>query len=202
MAAVLSLSIASIASAQRAGGRGGFGGRNGNAVVLPQAWIDHLSLNADQQSKLKAASDTYRADVQKARGLSGQERRQAAQQARSSYETAVNGILTADQQKQVQALRDEAQQYRGLGPMANQLVVLNLTDDQKSKIKEIISKHQPEVEKLRSDAQGGGDRTALRTQARDLNQKMRDEVKAVLTADQQKQLGPDLPARRAGNGGV
>src|SRR3954452_14620030 len=117
MAAVLSLSIASIASAQRAGGRGGFGGRNGNAAVLPQAWIDHLSLNADQQSKLKAASDTYRADVQKARGLSGQERRQAAQQARSSYETAVNGILTADQQKQVQALRDEAQQYRGLGPM-------------------------------------------------------------------------------------
>ena len=72
--------------------------------------------------------------------------------------------------------------------MANQLVVLNLTEDQKSKIKAIINKHQPDIEKLRSSAQGGGDRTTLRSQMRDLSQKMRDEVKAVLTADQQKQL--------------
>ena len=199
LAGALSLSVITAASAQR--GSGGFGRRGRGAAVLSPAWIDHLSLSADQQSKLKAAAETYRADSEKARGLSGEERRQASQQARTSYQTAINGILNADQQKQLQALRDEAQQYRDLGPMANQLVVLNLTEDQKSKIKAIISNHQPDIEKLRSSAQGG-DRTALRSQRQELSQKMRDEVKAVLTADQQKQLGPDVPESRAGNGGV
>jgi Spy/CpxP family protein refolding chaperone len=197
LASALSLSVITVASAQRQGR----GGRGRGAAVLSQAWIDHLNLSADQQSKIKAATDAYRADAEKARGLSGDERRQASQQARTSYRSAISSILSADQQKQIQTWREEAQQYRGLGPMANQLVVLNLTDDQKSKIKEIINKHQPDMEKLRSSAQGG-DRTALRSQMRDLNQKMREEVKAVLTADQQKQLGPDLPERRAGSGGV
>ena len=50
--------------------------------------------------------------------------------------------------------------------------------------------------------QNGGDRTTMRAQRQELSQKMRDEVKAVLTADQVKQLGPDVPERRAGNGGV
>jgi Spy/CpxP family protein refolding chaperone len=200
LAGALSLSVLTAASAQRR--NGGFGGRRRGGVVLSQAWLDHLNLSADQQAKVKAATETYRADLEKARGLSGDERRQASQQARTTYQSALNAALNADQQKQLQAMRDEARELRDLGPMANQLVVLNLTDDQKSKIKAILSKHEPEIEKLRSSAQDGGDRTALRTQMRDLSQKMRDEVKAVLTADQQKQLGPDLPERRAGSGGV
>jgi Spy/CpxP family protein refolding chaperone len=197
LAGALALSAHTVASAQRGNGRGGGFGRRG-AAVLPQAWVDHLNLSADQQTKLKAAGDTYRSAAVSARGLSGQERRQASQQARSSYETAVNGILTADQQKQVQAYRDDAQQYRDLGPVANRLVVLNLSDDQKSKIKAIITNHQPDFEKLRSAGQNGGDRTTLRSQRQELSQKLRTEVMAVLTADQQKQLGPEPAARNAG----
>ena len=195
---VLSLSVIGIALAQGQA-RGPGGGRN---AVLSPAWIDHLNLNADQQTKIKAAADTYRAAATQARSLTGQERRQAGQQARSAYESALTSTLNADQQKQLQALRDEAQQYRGLGSLSSQLVVLNLTDDQKSKIKEIITRHQPDMEKLRASQQGTSDRTAVRTQMRDLTQKMRGEVLAVLTPDQQKQIGPEPAARRAANGGV
>jgi Spy/CpxP family protein refolding chaperone len=204
LAGALALSAHTVALAQRGNGRSGFGGGFGRrgAAVLPQAWVDHLNLSADQQTKLKAAADTYRSAAVSARGLSGQERRQASQQARSSYETAVNGILTADQQKQVQTYRDEAQQYRELGPVANQLVVLNLSDDQKSKIKTIITNHQPDFEKLRSAGQNGGDRSALRSQRQELSAKLRDEVLAVLNADQKSKLELALPARRAVNGGV
>src|SRR5437016_922044 len=94
----LSLSLALSASAQRQ--RQGRGQGRG-PTALSQLWIDKLGLSADQQTKVKAATEAYRADAAKARGLSGQERRQASQQARSSYEAALNAALNADQQKQL-----------------------------------------------------------------------------------------------------
>src|SRR5260370_23561866 len=87
---VLSLSLAVVASAQRQG-RGQGGGRG--AAVLSQLWIDKLSLSADQQAKVKAASDAYRADAEKARGLSGPDRRQAAPQAPTTHEAAITAAL-------------------------------------------------------------------------------------------------------------
>src|SRR5690349_9277878 len=117
--------LAVAASAQRAN-RGQRGG------AMSTALLQRLNLTADQQTKLKTAGDTYRADLEKARALTDtQARRGAMRTARQNFQTAMDGILTADQKSQLQKLRDEAREYQGLGPMGTQLVALNLTDDQK-----------------------------------------------------------------------
>jgi Spy/CpxP family protein refolding chaperone len=161
--------------------------------------LQRLNLTADQQTKLKSAGDAYRADVEKARGMTDpQQRRQAMRQARQSYETALNAALTADQQAQLKSMRDEARQYRAFGPVGTQLVGLKLTDEQKTKIKAIAAKYQPEVDKLRASQRSGSDREQLRSQSRELRRKMRDEVMAVLTPEQQKQINSE-PTARANN---
>jgi Spy/CpxP family protein refolding chaperone len=73
-------------------------------------------------------------------------------------------------------------------------VGLNLTDDQKTKVKAIGTKYQPELMKLRQEQRTATDRRAVQQQITALNQKIMEEVKAVLTPEQIKQLPP--PGRR------
>jgi Spy/CpxP family protein refolding chaperone len=193
LAGALSLSLSVAALAQR-GERGGQ--RRGGAV--PAALLQRLGLSADQQTKIKAAADSYRADTEKARGLTDpQARRQAMRQARQSYESALNAALTSDQQARLKSLQEEARGYRVFGPIGMQLVALDLTDDQKTKIRAIATKYEPEVAKLRSAQRNAGDREQMRTQSRELRGKMRDEVLAVLTPEQKKQIDSEPSARAA-----
>ena len=194
LAGGIALSLSLSAHAQR--GQRGLQGERGGAASA--TLIQRLNLTTDQQTKVKAAADTFRADIQKARAMTDpQARRQAMRQARQNYETALNAALTPDQQRQLQSLREEARQYRAFGPIGSRLAGLNLTDDQKTKIKAIAAKYQPETDKLRTALRNGGDREQLRTQSRELRRKMRNEVTAVLTPEQQKQLGSEPTARAA-----
>jgi Spy/CpxP family protein refolding chaperone len=193
LAGGITLSLSLSAQAQR--GQRGLQGERGGAASA--TLLQRLNLAADQQTKVKAAADTFRADIEKARAMTDpQARRQAMRQARQNYETALNAVLTPDQQRQLQSLREEARQYRAFGPIGARLAGLNLTDDQKTKIKAIAAKYQPETDKLRT-ALRNGDREQLRTQSRELRRKMRDEVMAVLTPEQQKQLNSEPTARAA-----
>ncbi len=186
IAGALSLSLAGAAVAQ--------GGRGARAQTIPQTWLNRLNLNDEQKAKVKTATDAYRAELQTASSLTGQERRQASRKARETYESAVNGTLNAEQSKQLNAFKEEAKQYEGMGQAANAMVGLNLTDEQKTKVKAIGAKYQPELMKLRQEQRSATDRQAIQQQITAANQKMMEEIKAVLTPDQIKQLPP--PGRR------
>jgi Spy/CpxP family protein refolding chaperone len=158
-------------------------------AAIPQAWLARLNLTADQQLKLQAAGDAYRTDIQKAQSLtSAGERTTAARQARKTYRDAVVAALTPEQQQKLRTMRAEARDYHDLGAMANQLVILNLTDEQKGKIKGIADQYRPKLRELRASLRDASDRKAIRRQMRDLRLKMVDEVKAVLTPEQAAQL--------------
>jgi hypothetical protein len=157
--------------------------------AVPQVFLNKLMLTAEQKGKVKAATDQLQTELTAANALTTpKEKRQATNKARKSYETAVNGALTEEQQKQLQAMKDEAKQFAGMGQIGNQMVGLNLSDEQKTKINQIRAKHQPELEKLRAELKGASDKKSLQDQIKQVNTKMADEVKAVLTADQLKQL--------------
>jgi Spy/CpxP family protein refolding chaperone len=197
----LSVSTAFAQQAQAPGqgqGRGQRQGRRGGTI--PDAWLTRLKLSADQSTKVKAATEAYRGDLEKARALNMEDRRAASQAARTSYQTAVKAALTPDQQKQLQAMMDEAQAF-GMGPIGMQLAGLGLTTEQKAKVKEIAAKHQPKLDELRASQRTASDRQAVRTEMRAEQQKMLDEIKTVLTPEQQKQLLPLGQGRRrnAGN---
>jgi Spy/CpxP family protein refolding chaperone len=188
----LALSLSGEALAQRGQNRRPTG-------TYAQAILRKLNLNADQQAKVKTAEDAYRAEVEKARASgTPQETRQASRAARRTYQEAVRSALNADQQKQLDAMIAEAQEFRVLGPgNAAQMAGLNLTAEQKTKVKEIGAKYEPELTKLRAEQRGATDRQAVQAKIREQQTKMLDEIKTVLTPDQVKQLTP--PRRRRNN---
>ncbi len=191
-AVTLSVSLAGVASAAR-GQQGQSRARA--AAAIPQVWLSKLNLTPDQQVKLQAAGDTYRADMGKARSLTNpDEKRAGTRQARKTYRDAMQAVLTPVQQHQLEAMRAEARDYRDLGAVGNQLVGLNLTDEQKGKIKGIAETYRPKLQELHTSLQSAADKKPVRDQIRDLRQKMVDEVKAVLTPEQAAQL---VPAKRS-----
>jgi Spy/CpxP family protein refolding chaperone len=187
----LSLSVSAFgaraARAARAGNRGGAG-------VVSAALLSTLNLTADQQSKIEAANAAYRSELQKSQGLQGQERRQVMRQARETYQAAVQAVLTADQQKLLKDRLQVAADLRGLGPFAIQVAVLDLTDEQKPKVKEIATKYEPQLQAAREAQRNAADRAATRQQMRDLNMKIYTELQSILTTEQTAKIS--LPGRR------
>ncbi len=193
-AACLTLSVAVAGHAQQQQQQGRGRGR-GAQVTLPASWAARLKLNADQSAKVKAADDAYRQTLMGAQTLQGQDRRAAMMKAGEDYRTAIAGTLTDDQKKQLEAMRAEAMEYRGLGFLASQLVGIELTAEQKTKVKELSVKYQAEGEKLREEARASMDRQAAGQKMREMNMKAFEEVKAVLTPEQQKNLRQPGPRR-------
>jgi hypothetical protein len=190
----LALSLGVSASAQQQQAQQGRG-RRGQMVTLPESWATRLKLNADQTAKIKAAGDSFQQASQGARTLQDQDRRAAIQKAGEDYKTAVNGTLNDEQKKQLEAMRAEAMEYRGIGGLASQIVGMELTAEQKTKVKEIAAKYQAEGTKLREEARATMDRQAAAQKMRDMNAKLFEEVKAALTPEQQKNLRQPGPRR-------
>jgi len=180
--AALSLSLCSAVFAQK-------GQRRGGMAISPVLLASKLSLTEEQKTKLQSANDAFQAETARIRGLATpKERREANKANRETYQTALQGVLNADQKKQFEALTLEARDYQAYGQMGGRLVGLSLSDEQKGKIKEIAAKYQPDVQKLRDEQKTATDKKAITAQVRELNAKMSDEVKVVLNADQQKQF--------------
>ncbi len=75
---------------------------------------------------------------------------------------------------------------------------LNLTDDQKAKIKPILDNEQKQVQDLRADTSLS--REDMMTKRRDIMKKTNDDIKAVLNDDQKKKFD-EMMQRRRGPGG-
>jgi Spy/CpxP family protein refolding chaperone len=184
-AMAITMSAAALAAP---GAKGAKGGKRGGAVS--PALMSRLNLNEEQKAKLAQAEATFKAETDKAKGLTGADKKQATKQARETYEAAVRATLTTEQQQQLKTMMAEAAEYKGLGPVGNQLVGLNLTAEQKTKIKDIGAKYGPQLQTLREQQKSATDKKALRSQMQDLQQKIMTEVKAVLTPEQQQKLQP------------
>ena len=180
LAGVLALSLSGSVLAQRGGAR---------AQTVPQVWLNRLSLTDEQKTKVKSATEAYQTELRNSASLTTpKEKRQANRKARQAYESAVTAALNAEQQQKLAAMKEEAKQYQGMGQAGNAMVGLNLTDEQKSKIKEIGAKYQPELQKLRAEQRTATDKKAVQAQVRGVNTKMMEEIKALLTPEQVKQL--------------
>ncbi len=89
-------------------------------------------------------------------------------------------------------------QGRGGGMGGMLLKDITLTDAQKAQIKTIREKYMPQQMELRkaTQATGGPPDEATRTKMMDLQEKQAAEIRAVLTADQQKVFDANLKEMR------
>jgi hypothetical protein len=178
---------------QRGQGRGqggGFGQGGIGALLNNESVQKELKMDAGQVDKVKEAvkqvTDKHRDDFAKLRDLSQEERRTKTQELTRtvSAETrkAVSDILKPEQIKRLQQI--ELQQA---GVMAfNQPEVqkaLNLTDEQKQKIKTIGEDFVKEQRELR---QPGGNPQETQQKMAALRKQTTDKVQSLLTEDQKK----------------
>jgi Spy/CpxP family protein refolding chaperone len=76
---------------------------------------------------------------------------------------------------------------------------INLTDAQKAQVKTIRDKYVPQLQELRKSAQatGGPPDEATRTKMTDIQNKQSNEIRAILTADQQATFDKNLAEMKA-----
>jgi Spy/CpxP family protein refolding chaperone len=177
-----------------------------------------LALSADQSAKVNAIflKRAKQADSLKATKPAGERRinRQAFKAIAVNTNAQLNAVLTADQQKAYTALKaerkgkmhgrhanPEQRAQRMTKVLENKLA---LSADQSAKVNAILLKRVTEMHSLKAK---GADRTANKEARKAIMVKADADLKAVLTADQQKnytelknQLKERMKNRKAGKG--
>ena len=228
VAALVVLGAVALAQGGQGGGRQGggrfgmMGGRGGGGpasiVSIPEVQTE-IGLNDDQKKKLQEFQDKQR-EEQRARmeemrnsggggggfDMEAMRKQQAEQKAKS--EKAIKEILTEAQWKRTYEIWVQNQGNRAI---LNEQVQkdLALTDDQKSKIKDLQTKQQEAGQAMMEKMRNG---EIQREEIQDLmtkqNQVMNDELGKILTTEQAaklKEMGGKafkLPERRGGGGGL
>ena len=166
--------------------------------------INKLDLTDDQKTKIKevfADIKTKAEELRKeAEQIPADQRREKMggkfQELMKDAREKVDAILTPEQ---VEKLKSELQRNMGGGgPIERIMAVagkLDLTDEQKTKIKELASSYREKSKAVRDEA--GNDRAALLEKMGKLAEEFRADLTQILTADQAAKLKTELEADRA-----
>lgn len=144
---------------------------------------EELKLTEDQVKKVKELSDKQRESFRGLRDLSQEERQKKMAEAAKANTKALAEILKPEQLKRVKQI---SLQQRGAGALRDPEVVktLNLTDEQKDKVKTI----QDEARKARGDGQRGDRSAEARKKREEARKATNDKLLGVLTAEQKSKL--------------
>jgi Spy/CpxP family protein refolding chaperone len=164
---------------RQGGGFGGFGG--GVMFLLGQKSVqEELKLSDEQVKQVKELTDKQREAFQGLRDLSQEERRTKIQELGKSNNEAIAKMLKPQQLKRVKQI---ALQRQGAAAVNNEEVskALNITADQKEKIRDIQTKAREEMQGLGFDEEA-------RKKRQEVMKAMNDKITGVLTAEQKSKL--------------
>ena len=194
----VALLLAADASAQQRqrgqggrGGRGGMGGGGLGMLIQNEGVQKELKLSSDQVEKATAAvqkvREKHQDELAGLRDLQGDERREKMvslnKTISSEQEKSLAGILTPDQIKRLKQIEIQAQGAQAFtDPEVEKQ--LNLTGDQKEKIKTIAADAQAEMRELFQGGGGGGDRAEMQKKRAALSKATMERISAVLTSAQ------------------
>ena len=163
-----------------------------------------LELTDEQKAQIKDFVTKANKEVEEVKlDYAGASRQELAGALRGVYEDLKQNILSVltDAQKpkfeQAANQRGGGQGGRG-GNMMAAMQQLDLSDEQKTKIRTIIQDSREQMQTLRQDG-NGGDRQAMREKYRTLMEQTRTKVNDVLTDEQKAKLKELMP--EGGQGG-
>jgi Spy/CpxP family protein refolding chaperone len=191
------------AQAQRPGGGrgfgfgGGFGGGGGALLLANKSVQQELKADEAQAGKLNALAqdqmEKQREQFQKLQDLSPEERREKIQElnrtAGATLRKELEEILKPEQVKRFQQIQFQQMGVLGAATMPRVQETLNLTDEQRTKLRTIQEEQQESARQIREST--GGDFAAAMTKMADLRKKTNEKALAVLT-DSQKAAWKDL----------
>lgn len=133
-----------------------------------------LNLTTDQQQKIKSTNEDFRAKSKELRAksdLSKEERQLKAKELKEQQRLAINNILTSQQQTKLKELQNKGkkdQDFKMRAYRGDRMKDLNLTDDQKLKIKALNEEY--------------------RTKNQEIAQQHRDALNNIYTPEQQAKI--------------
>jgi Spy/CpxP family protein refolding chaperone len=138
-----------------------------------------LKLTSDQTTKVKEAYDKQKQEAQALRELQGDARQERVRELMRADQKTMHEILQPDQQKR---LRQIMLQEQGAPAFAHPRVAreLNISDDQEQKIEDLLDAAGRKMHSLYR----GGQETASRQQAEDLDKQTTTSILDVLTPEQ------------------
>jgi Spy/CpxP family protein refolding chaperone len=165
------------------GGRGGGGMRGGmpSYMLLGQESVQkELKFTDEQKQQVDQLVSKMREEMQGLQDAEPAEREQKMREMSEKGDKAVKKILQPEQAKR---LREITLQVQGPMALANPKVAdeLQLTDDQKAKIKDIQEDMSKEVRALR---EGGAGRQEMQRKTTELRKQAGDKIQGLLSADQ------------------
>jgi Spy/CpxP family protein refolding chaperone len=190
------------AQAQRPGGGRGFGmggGGGGVALLTNKSVQQELKVDDAQAAKVNSFAEglmeKQREQFQKLQDVPQDERRakmqELGQAMNADLRKGLSDVLKADQVKRFEQIQLQQMGVLGAPAMPRVQEALNLTDDQKSKLRSIQEEQREAMGELFQGGGGGGDREAARQKMTDLRKKGNDKAMAVLT-DSQKSTWKEL----------
>lgn len=173
------------------------GGEGFSLLERAQKMVNDLKLSDEQKEKVSEIFDKAREDARSMRqdlaNVSPQERGDRIREFVSSLREKIGGVLTDEQKKEfqqkMQELRGGAAGGAGGGMvdrLRDSLQKLDLSDEQRAKIKDLFEEVQSKVQQAREEADGQADQ--MREKIRPIAQDAREKLQSILTADQQKKL--------------
>ena len=170
-------------------------GEPGALLKAARERLDQLGLTDDQKKTIDAAYENAKEEIKKVAKSDPQERRQALTKAMTDLREKVGGVLTDEQKAKLGQLRagagDQVERLRGA------LEKLDLTSEQKEKLKPVLEDAKKKFTELREQLQGG-DRAAMREKLKTLMDETRDKLKEILTSEQAEKLKTAMESVRPG----
>ncbi|MFY7953166.1 MAG: hypothetical protein ACOVT5_11730 [Armatimonadaceae bacterium] len=214
---------------QGRGGFGGFGGgfgfgggqRGGGLMqptigTMPMSVLEKaLALKPEQKTKIEEIQKKSMEEMRSAfGGFGGGGQRPDPEEMRARFEkmaesrkkvdSDIMAVLDDNQKKQAESLIKDAAVY-GQAQLPLELAgELNLTDDQKKQITEMVGKIQKAMQTKMQEARENQDFESMREVMQQGQQALREKTRALLTADQKAKVEKwekDNPRGRGGFGG-
>lgn len=177
--AVLAIVAAPATSQQR--GRGGFGQQSPLMLLAQKSVQEELKMTEEQVGKATEAVTKQREAMQGLGDLSQEERGKKMRELTQEGEKTVKEILKPEQATR---LRQVSLQVQGGRALATPAVAkdLNLTDEQKQKVKDMLAESQEKIRDIFQNA--GDDREAAMKKIQELNKETSTKMIEMLNDEQ------------------
>ncbi len=181
--------VATDSNAQRPGGGFGFGGGGGLFLLQNKGVQEELKITEDQVTKITTASEEiqkkYPRQFGKKDTSSKEDREKMNKERTEASNKAIAEILTKEQAARLKQIERQQDVARTLTTDEDAIKELKLTDEQKTKIKDLVEENQKEMRGLRGGGKGGFNKETIE-KMQTLRKELKEKILKVLTEDQTK----------------
>ncbi|MCC7350243.1 MAG: hypothetical protein IT446_06710 [Phycisphaerales bacterium] len=180
--------------------------------------INSLDLSADQKTKVDAIFTQAKSDFEalqekwKKDDVKPRDRMKEGREFMKALNQKIEAVLTDQQKETLKQKRQEMMKQRGekgakgdrQGPppmlerLRHALDQLNLTDDQKQKVKTVLDETRDKLKALHEES--AGDRQAMQEKGRKIIENAREQIISILTPEQKEKLKEMRKERRLRHG--